>query len=182
MHPRTRELLDYLDTERAALREAIDRVPVERRGERPAVNRWSVAEVLEHLTLVERRVAQVVTDRIEAGKAEGLGVDSETSAILPTLDLPRVLDRNQLLIARAEDQPVGGIDEPTAWAALEGERATLRTALLSSDGLALGTLMQPHPRLGVLNVYQWIAFVGAHEARHRVQIDEVADAFSTATG
>jgi hypothetical protein len=33
----------------------------------------------------------------------------------------------------------------------------------------------PHPRFGPLTGYQWIAFSGAHEARHAAQIREIAE-------
>jgi hypothetical protein len=36
----------------------------------------------------------------------------------------------------------------------------------------------PHPALGDQNLYQWIAFVGAHESRHAAQIREIAAALA----
>jgi hypothetical protein len=45
----------------------------------------------------------------------------------------------------------------------------------SADGLALSEIVQPHPVLGPINLYQWIAFVGAHEARHAAQVMELRE-------
>jgi hypothetical protein len=30
-----------------------------------------------------------------------------------------------------------------------------------------------HPRLGVIDVYQWALFIGQHEARHTRQVSEI---------
>ncbi len=42
------------------------------------------------------------------------------------------------------------------------------------DGLALQEIVYPHPWLGPLNAYEWIAFIAAHMARHTEQIREVS--------
>jgi hypothetical protein len=55
MHPRTAELVDLLDRTRADLRRAVDAVPAPRRSDKPAADRWSVADVLEHLSSRARR-------------------------------------------------------------------------------------------------------------------------------
>jgi hypothetical protein len=46
----------------------------------------------------------------------------------------------------------------------------------ATDGLALGGVLATHPRLGSLNVYQWVLFVGGHETRHAAQIREIGEA------
>src|SRR6266850_733005 len=56
MHPRIEEVLNYLDTERSALREAVELVPAAARNQSPGADRWSVAQVLQHLAGVENRV------------------------------------------------------------------------------------------------------------------------------
>jgi len=48
------------------------------------------------------------------------------------------------------------------------------TGALKGDGLALGEVIQPHLVLGPINIYQWLLFVGSHEARHTAQVREIA--------
>jgi hypothetical protein len=43
------------------------------------------------------------------------------------------------------------------------------------DGLALGALRWAHPALGELDLYQYILFIGQHEARHARQIVEIGE-------
>jgi hypothetical protein len=171
MHPRIRELKDYLDAQRTVLRDAFEAVPPQLRDQPPAPGRWSAAGVVEHLAILERRIAGLIAAKIAAAKAEGLAADDSTEPILPTVDTAKVLDRS----VRVETPTAGvptGLGADAAWAALEEARAALRAALYAGDGFALGTITHPHPIFGPLSVYQWFAFIGAHEARHAAQIRE----------
>jgi len=38
----------------------------------------------------------------------------------------------------------------------------------------LSEVVQPHPVLGPINLYQWALFVGSHETRHTGQVREIA--------
>ncbi len=178
VHPRTAELLQYLDTQREALRAAVERIPASQREQPPAPGRWSVAEILEHLSLVEASITRLFTVRLAEARERRLGAETETTPILASLDLARLVDRSYTVTASEAAQPRGGLDAAAAWAALEAARQAFREAILSGDGLALGEVVhpRPHPVFGVLNLYQWMAFVGGHEARHTAQILEIATA------
>ena len=175
MHPRIVELLKHLDIHHADFREAFGRVPTDRRNVKPAADRWSAANVVEHVAIVNGRVAGRFAKQIADARAAGHATESARDPILPTIDLARVLDRRPERRVQAPDpiQPTG-LDADAAWAALEKSSAALRDALASGDGLALGTLMSPHPLFGDLSIYQWAAFVGAHQGRHAAQLDEIA--------
>jgi hypothetical protein len=68
-----------------------------------------------------------------------------------------------------------GLDADAAWAALERATMEVRASIAEGDGLALSTITHPHPLFGPLTLYDWIAFVGAHEARHAAQIRECVE-------
>jgi DinB superfamily len=174
MHARIQELLHYLDDTVADLRAAVDSVPSALRERKPAPGRWSVAEVLEHLSLVEERIAKMAAAQIESGRADGLGPDPNTVGALETFDAHRVVDRSRRMIASENALPFQGLDEPAAWAALSQARAAVRTAVLGGDGMNLAELVVPHSTLGHMNLYHWVAFIGAHELRHAAQIREIA--------
>jgi hypothetical protein len=173
MHPRTTELLAYLDTQRAGLREAFERVPRDQRDRKPAPDRWSAANVVEHLAIVEGRIAGRFAGLIAEARANGHAAESSTDPILPTIDMTRVTDRSGRINAPDPIQPTG-LAADAAWAALETSRAALHDTMKAGDGLALGTITSPHPLFGPMPLYQWYAFLGAHEARHAAQIREIA--------
>jgi hypothetical protein len=177
MHARTLELLDYLDRQRHVLRVAVLAVPASLRDRSLAAERWSTAGVIEHLALVETRLAARLSERIAAVRAEGVGPELDTSPILTSLHLVHLLDRTTRMSAAAVVQPTGQPAE-SAWAALEQAGEAIRDALRAGDGLALGSVFMPSPRFGPMPLYYFFAFVGAHEARHAVQIREIADTFA----
>src|SRR5262245_21122943 len=83
MHPRTAELLRYLDHQREALRAAVERVPAGQREKSPEPGRWSVAEILEHLSRVEASITRLFTVRLAEARERGLGAETETTAVPP---------------------------------------------------------------------------------------------------
>lgn len=174
MHPRIEEVINYLDAERSDLREAVELVPPALRDQSPGTDRWSVAQVLQHLAIIEKRIAVGMTKWIADARGSGLGPEIETSSILNSLPLQLIADRSQPRNAPEEVRPSGDIDAASAWAGLEQTRAALRAAILGADGLALSEVVQPHPVLGPINLYQWVLFVGSHEVRHTSQVREIA--------
>ncbi len=75
MHSVTRELLAYLDEQRSVLKSAFESVPAELRELSPAPERWSAANVVEHLAIVETRVSKLLADRIEEARPQLLRRD-----------------------------------------------------------------------------------------------------------
>ena len=171
MHPRTQELLDYLDAQRAGLRAAFDAVAADSRERPPAPGRWSAAGVIEHLAIVNGRIAKVLSKRIVEGRAAGVDPETSTDPVLPTIDTAMLLNRSLRVTAPEVLHPTG-LDASAAWAALERATVDVRASVAEGDGLALSTITHPHPLFGPLSLYYWIAFVGAHEARHAAQIRE----------
>jgi hypothetical protein len=175
MHPRTRELLDFLAEQRALLRTAFDEVPAPLRNAAPVPGQWSPAEVIEHISIANRRIAKLLSKKIAEAKSAGLGADASTEPVLPTLDIAMMLDRSRRLTAPEIVLPKG-LSADIAWAELEQSTIAVREAIAQGDGLALSEIRYPHPLLGPLSLYEWIALVGAHEGRHAQQIREVFSA------
>lgn len=177
-HPRFVELLDHLDTHRTALRSALESVPAESRDRRPDPTSWSVAEVLEHLGIVEARITGLIHTQVDEARATGLRDDTETSSVLESLDVDQLLDRRQRIVSGDASRPSGQLAWAEAWARLEAQRARLRQVVAGADGLAIGELSAPHPRLGQLSLHQWLVFIGGHEGRHALQIREIGSAIA----
>ena len=181
MHSRIAEALDYLDKERADLQAAVELVPTDLRERAPASDRWSVAQVLQHLTLIESRIVPLIHKLVTGARAAGLGPELETSSILNIKHAAKIADRSFRVTAPEETVPPSGVSAETAWKSLEESRRALREAVILGDGLALSEVKYPHPVLGQINLYQWILFVGSHEVRHAAQVREIAEQFKTAS-
>src|SRR5437762_5797521 len=123
MHPRTEEVLNYLDARRDDLRAAVDLVPVDLRERQPDSDRWSVAQVLDHLTLIDRRVGMGLKKWLSDAKTKGIGPENETSSVLNSVPRDLIIDRSRRVQSPTEIRPGDDIDARTAWSALARARA-----------------------------------------------------------
>jgi DinB superfamily len=168
MHRRLTELLDYVHAQTDDLRKVYDAVPPERRAVRPEPGRWSPAEIVHHLVIVDRRINHRLSAMIEEARA--FPPESEASPLLSTI-AERVTVRDRRFKTSEASEP-RDTDPSRIWDDLAAVRRELEEVVATADGLALGKVFAPHPALGPLCGYDWLAFVGAHAARHADQIRE----------
>jgi hypothetical protein len=170
MHARLAEVMDYVEEKRKELVESFAGVPRDKLGRRLAPEAWSVAEIVEHLRLVESGVAKLVSKRAAQSRASGSEEEKSSESVMPSFDRHRAaLDAITLQSPEAV-RPRPGVDIADALAGLESSRQALREAATSASDIALGEIRHPHPILGELDLYQWLIFVGSHEERHSKQI------------
>ena len=174
MHPRIAELLEYAQLQRVALFAALSLIPERLRDRRVDAENWSAAEVLEHLYRAEDGIARLIARSLERAKAVGLDSENEDHSVMGSLDRFRLPDRGRRIRAPEAVMPRGELTAAQGVAALERSRRALISALGAGDGLALAQISHAHPLLGPLNLYQWVLFVGQHEARHAGQLEDLA--------
>lgn len=178
-HPRIQELLTWLDLHRRELHEAVASVPAHLREKRPGDGRWSVAEVVEHLSIIERRVARLLAMRVSAARESGVGPDTETSSVVASYPNPgRALDRTAKIQAPEPVLPSGALDAVAGTQALDQARVSLLSALRDANGVSLENLVHPHPVFGPLNMYHWMVLAGLHDSRHAAQIREIGESLA----
>jgi DinB family protein len=171
MHPRLSELLRYIDDQAELLRTTFQSVPRDRVDKRPGDGRWSPAEVMHHVVIVERRVTPLFARLI--GEARAIGPESDESPVLAAIRPERFASRERRVVTSEAFTP-RDTNSATLVSEFDETRHALRDTIVTGDGLALGRVSAPHPALGTLTLYEWIAFVGAHAARHAEQMREAA--------
>src|SRR5258705_6665074 len=95
MHPSLTEIFACLDRSRAGLRAAVDSVPAHLRNQTPGPDRWSVAGVLEHLSMVDERFTAIVANKIADARAAGLGKEEGQPPPLPPHVEAMLADRTE---------------------------------------------------------------------------------------
>jgi len=171
MHARLAETMTFVEEKRRELLQSFEGVDGDRLCRRAAPDGWSVAEILEHLRMVESGIARLITKRVGQAKEAGLGEEKSTTSVLPSFDpYSAMLDR-AVMQAPATVLPRANIDISDALEGLESSREALRAAVVSATGLSLGEIKHTHQILGELDLYQWLIFVGHHEGRHKKQIE-----------
>jgi len=166
------EIYEAIDKARAQLLSSVEGLSDVQHSFRTAPDRWSIADVLEHLSLVEGQLARLFHVMIAKAEAAAAGEGAASFAPVSIEDSLAPL-RTQKLQAPEGARPSGQVAPAEAVARLTESRASiraLRPRLEQVDGTAV---RYPHPAAGPINIYQWLLFVGAHEDRHRAQIEDV---------
>ena len=138
---------------------------------KPAEDQWSIAEVAEHLAVVEN----LVHDRVSAALAEETPAEilGQAGGKADQL-LAVVLDRSQKFQAPEPVQPAERWETPTATLE-EFERLRRENLALARDAALWGHATE-HPVVGPLDVHGWLLFVSGHCERHIAQIAEIKTA------
>ena len=171
------EIYYDIDATRARLLRAVEGLDDGQHGIRPSPERWSIAEIVEHLSMVEGQVVRLFGMLLKKAES-GDHTRAEGSTFAPvTIDEQVEQTRVQKLTAPEQIRPTGAT-LAASLSALHDSRASLhalRPRVERVDGTAISF---PHPAWGAINLYQWLAFVGAHEQRHLAQIEALKDAMS----
>jgi hypothetical protein len=162
------EIYGELDDTRARLVGAVENLSDEQLGFRPSAESWCASEIVEHLSIVEGRVARMLAVMLtklepEAARAEG----SSFEPVSITQFVERA--RTEKYTAPEEIRPKGA-PLPDSLARLRDSRSALQSLRARVERVDGTRARFPHPVWGPLDLYQWLAFVGAHERRHLSQI------------
>jgi DinB superfamily len=162
------QALHYLAETRAGVIEAVKGLSDAQFNFKPAPDRWSVAECLEHIAIVEDLTLNGIRPRLEKGAAPAADRDVKQ---IDAMVLAKVPDRSTKVQAPPQLHPTG---RQTPATTLEHFLASRQQTVnwLKSDSDLRGHVVD-HPVLGPLDGYQWILAVAAHSERHTKQILEV---------
>jgi DinB superfamily len=164
------EIYDEIEATRSNLLQSVEDLSEEQQTFRPSPERWSVAEIIEHLSIVEGSVVRLVGSLLKKGESGGhVRIDGAHFAPVSIADAVEQT-RSRRLDAPENSRPAGS---PLAdsLVSLRDSRAALRSFRPRVERLDGTLLCFPHPVWGPINLYQWLLFVGAHEQRHLAQIE-----------
>ena len=160
--------LTYLNQTRDAVIAATKGLSEAQLKFKPAPDRWSVAEVVEHLALIEDIVNQGVFPKLSTAPAPAADWDAKK---VDAMVLANVPDRSTKFQAPEPAVPTG------RWTPAETHdhflaSRTQTVAFLKSTPDLRGHVV-PHPVFGPMDGYEWVLAVAAHTERHTKQILEV---------
>jgi len=166
--PKIDSILTNLAKAQTALLSAADSVRPEEWKTRPSGGKWSAAELVAHLMMVERAVI---------GKADRVAQKPpKRVSLLMRIHIPMALVESRW-IRRKSPVPV----EPAMLRDKEEMLAELRTVRRRSLAFLEETRTRnlreycwKHPALGTLNTYEWMQFIASHEVRHTKQMREIS--------
>ncbi|MGG0657852.1 DinB family protein [Rummeliibacillus pycnus] len=155
---------------REALLKSVSGLSDEQLNKEVEEGKWTIAQVLEHLYLLEVDATRVIQETL---------LNNENN---PTKSKPvhLAVDRSHKVKAIEEWVP------SNAYQTLENLKQKLtnsRDALVKSiqevSEEDLDQKSLPHPAFGSLSINQWVSFIGYHEQRHIGQIEEIKEALES---
>jgi len=166
-------LAQYLAETRERLLRGPRNLTPEQLDYKPAPDRWSVGEILEHLTVAESRllprIEEVLRGTPDPTKRSAWEGREEALLQFIATRAPRVQAPDLI-------QPTGRWRGEELFRQLEAVRQRTSEFAATTDA-ALRRYFSTHPVLGELDCYQWLLIAGAHFERHCAQVEEVmADA------
>ena len=170
MTPAEREkLLRHLQESRARLLRMAKNLSREQLHFRSAPGRWTVAECVEHIAVVERRLLGAIQKTLETppDPSKRSALEGNEDAFFAAL-----IARVNRFQAPEVVVPTGRWPDEQLLNEFEDARRQTREfgAATTSD---LRRHFFKHPVLGELDLYQWLLLIAAHCDRHRLQSEEV---------
>jgi hypothetical protein len=145
---------------------------------KPALDRWSIAEILEHMTIIQERVLGRVQEQLaQAPPPSGQAEQRQVDAII----FEKIPERSMKANAPEPTRPTGRLAPD---AALERFRANYQrlTNLVESSPDLRQHVLESAPlkfvtggAFQMMDGYQWALTVAAHDLRHAGQMAEVKE-------
>ncbi|MGC2331246.1 MAG: DinB family protein [Candidatus Acidiferrales bacterium] len=133
---------------------------------KPAADRWSVAECIEHVILVENSILGAIQKTVQQP------ADSPQTVVEDDAMLARVVDRGERMKGPERLMPTGRWSHDELFREFEAVRKRTSEFAASTDA-SLRESVFPHPAFGPLDCYQWLLLIPAHGERHCAQAEEV---------
>lgn len=171
IHNSVGEIISAIDDSRARLMSRVEHLSDAQQTFRATPEGWTVAEIVEHLSILEHQMTQLLGIMVKKAEAGGLLRASDAAFSPVTIENFVEQSNREKYNAPESVRPSGRVPVADSLARMRESRAALhglRPQLEQVDGAAL---QYPHPAFGPLNLYQWLAFIGAHEDRHLKQIE-----------
>jgi hypothetical protein len=155
---------------------AADAIPTEQWRCRPTAQEWSAGELVAHLVMVERAILGGV-DRITQKAPKHIPFTKR-------FHLPMWLVESRIVRRKTPIPLDHGLiaDKEEMLAELRAVRERTLAFMEETQTRDLGQYRWPHAFLGMLNVYEWLEMIAAHQHRHTKQMREIAARLPKAVG
>jgi hypothetical protein len=136
----------------------------------PEGEKWTVGNIVEHVSIVESGVIRICTKLLRKSEAEGKASDGTISAsdsfMEKTLEIARLKLETPGIV-----QPTGERSVEESIERLMENRLSLQELKPTFEKFDSTEYRFPHPFLGELSAGEWLMLIGGHKARHIKQIE-----------
>ena len=164
----------YLEQTRILIVGAIRNVSDLQWNFKPGPDRWSIAEIVEHIVVVQERVLGPLREQLESAPVTPVHPDHKHVDDMIIYQIP-----SRLAKFPSPLQPDGGISRSDAMERLSANYEALNRRLETTPDLRNHSIESAplkaisHDVYSSMDGYQWILAVAAHTERHTKQVVEV---------
>ena len=136
----------------------------------PEGEKWTVAEIVEHIAIVQDGMTKISAKLLT--QAQAAGKTSDGAARLSENFAAKAAEA-QTLKFEAPDRvrPTGNQSVEESLKKMDAARDELEKLRPLFESVECSDYKFPHPFMGDLTAHEWLALVGGHEARHLRQIE-----------
>lgn len=155
IHEKTKELIGALSDEQA--------------GKLPDGEKWTIAEIVEHVAMVQDGMSKISAKLLNEAKASGKTSDG---AVRLSENFTTKASEARTLKFEAPDRlhPTGKMSIAESLAKMQETRVALENLRPLFESVECSDFRFPHPFMGELTAHEWLVLIGGHEARHQQQI------------
>lgn len=163
------DIFEYLEETKEGLEESVEGLSDAQMQFKPDAESWSVAEIVEHINIVEGALKSM----LEAKFAEDPTPELKAEVKMTDEDvLGFITDRSQKIKTQAQFEPKAQyISADEALEAFNDQREDIVDFLKDTD-VDMRNYINEFP-FGKIDAYQTVLFMAGHTARHTQQIEEV---------
>ncbi|MBV9957698.1 MAG: DinB family protein, partial [Acidobacteria bacterium] len=150
------EIFAAMDETRARFNARIGALGAEEAGARADAEAWTVAEIVEHVSLVEKQIVKLMT--LMLMKAETGGARAREDGRIAPVELDQIIERSlrEKYQSPETSRPAGNISLGDSLALMSATRTALHELRPRLEAADLTTVSYPHPVFGQFNLYEWL--------------------------
>ena len=159
---------------RARLKQLVSDLPTEKTSALPADEKWTVAQIVEHVSMVDESTIRICAKLLK--KAQDAGHTSDGSVVISDGFLQKGQEIAGLKVEAPEFvQPNAGRTIAESLAKLDENTERLAALRPLFESSFSSEFKFPHPFFGDITAQEWLALKGGHELRHIKQIEKVLE-------
>ena len=157
------------DKIREKLKETVESLSEEQANFLPAGEKWTVAQIVEHLSMVEEGMGKISARLLK--KAQESGKSSDGKVKFSADFMQKIAgSREQKFQAPEMVHPTANRTIAESLAKMEENRRKIKELQPLFETVDCTDFTFPHPAFGDISAQEWLALLGGHEARHLEQI------------
>ena len=162
------------DKVRDQFKQMIENLPDDKANITPEGEKWSIAHLVEHISIVEEGMSKISAKLLT--RAQAAGKISDGSAKLSENFTAKAAGaRDMKLEAPERVRPTGNQTIAESLTRMEENRQRLEELRPLFESVECSDFTFPHPAFGELNAHEWLTLIGGHEARHLRQLKTILE-------